>query len=1128
MLDTTNITDDRGELKEGMYVRVPVDMNESPIHGEYRDFRIGPVKKIVKNSEFVKVDLYLKSFEKDRIISAEFPIDYVERSNIAMDVPFIHIPTKQRGRILIACNEHLPKDKYQRYFVLLNGKIEIIMENEILTPSNHKDFYPLKQLLQYEFHNPSWKLYRDDLIECYSELRSLTYGIEDLVGTRINLLAHQAETVSIVLSDPRCRYILADEVGLGKTIEAGVILKALTRQYKKMKTLIIVPSSLKYQWKNELDNKFWLDFKIVDERDESKTGGEFPGFIVSFKALQTQGALYLWTNTINWDLVIVDEAHLIYKEEELYHRVKTLCTYSKRALVLSATPIQRRSNEYLSLLRLIDSEKYDLIRKDKFDYIINGQRDLRKTISYLARGLEPTIYDPEEFKTEIQKIQDNLEDPMISKFISKIDEKNYDRGMSEARKLLRYLGENYRIEQRVVRNRRANLNIEFPERVVDSSFAYDLSRAEEETIESVHNLAYRYINKIGNEQLTREFISFLFNATFSSPGSLIRMIELRKEYIQSGRFDSHNCARFEYQKELKLFDVIKKLPKIGNEISNLDQVLLRSRVWQEEIHSKLTRYVVDRNLQNNEINRFVNILESVIYAISRTESKLVIFTSWHNTLELIKRFLNEVFKQKNIAEFHAYLDEEKDLQSEVDRFQSDDSCRILLCDELGGEGRNFQIADQIIHVDIPFNPTEIEQRIGRLDRLGRKGEVLSVVLYANNSIEEDLFNIWQGSFELFSKSMSGLEIMLESIQDSILDSLINSTRNGLSNIKNEMDDLVQDIRNELEDERYFENIVINHRRRNEFNNIAKSYQDGSKLRKPVLNWANMTGLTHEYYDEKDEVWFFPSNFNFRSMRNAMYEAPPNMIEALERSGRTHDLKIKGTFNRNLAVKREDLVFFSPGEDWTDSIMLNAIEADRGRCCSILTRADIDSVWKGFEYVLSIDIDPRPLYSNGFLPTHLFQGQGYIQIPYYRVIISEFGEVCERNSKPYRIIENIDRRKIRHLGKRGGHDPYIEQFKNANPPDAWQDGVIASYKSLNDFINKEFNFFRDLAEEAENEFEEKVRGIEAAKSWYKSHNAENLAGNINEKRTKKVFVSIVNGIKNPLIRLESVSFWILSP
>jgi ATP-dependent helicase HepA len=180
------------------------------------------------------------------------------------------------------------------------------------------------------------------------------------------------------------------------------------------------------------------------------------------------------------------------------------------------------------------------------------------------------------------------------------------------------------------------------------------------------------------------------------------------------------------------------------------------------------------------------------------------------------------------------------LERSADKFQVDDECQILLSDELGGEGRNFQVADYIIHVDIPWTPAQLEQRIGRVDRLGRSGKVTSIVPFAKNTIEEDLFDIWQNAFGLFTKSMSGMEIALEGIQDELRKALAKSIRNGLSEIKDNMIERSKELENIVEEERYFEQGAINQRRREQIRATSEKYRDGKVVKDAFLAWADLS------------------------------------------------------------------------------------------------------------------------------------------------------------------------------------------------------------------------------------------------------------------------------------------------
>lgn len=108
---------------------------------------------------------------------------------------------------------------------------------------------------------------------------------------------------------------------------------------------------------------------------------------------------------------------------------------------------------------------------------------------------------------------------------------------------------------------------------------------------------------------------------------------------------------------------------------------------------------------------------------------------------------------------------------------------LCFADESGGEGRNFQCADYVVHIDLPWDANAIEQRIGRLDRMGRESDrpIVSVVPYAEETLEEELFKFWDNGLKLFNHSLSGLEIIMNDINTAIVTAIIKDFRFGLTN-----------------------------------------------------------------------------------------------------------------------------------------------------------------------------------------------------------------------------------------------------------------------------------------------------------------------------------------------------------
>jgi superfamily II DNA/RNA helicase len=1027
----------------------------------------------------------------------------------------------------------------------MEGRVQRLSEEKIVAASHRQAPHPIEQLKRYELHHPRWKFERDQLIESYAQLHTATFGLEDLVGSRIMLLPHQAEVVATVLSDETCRYILADEVGLGKTIEACVILKGLYRRHSGLKTLIIAPASLVGQWHYELDSKFWLDFVRGDQLNRFHLPDDRPGIIISAEKLSDGGGLALWLSMQVWGLLIVDEAHHLHKRPSLYERVYQLSNDAERALILSATPIQRRADEYWGLLKLMHPDRYSVLEHSQFSHILQAQQTLRQTIAYLAQALTPNDFDLDEFLEEMEAITARLNDEILQQLVRQVSAQlDSATQLAAAKETISYVSENYRIESRVIRNRRVNLNIELPERAVDTRFSYLPEEPEVELLNELHDYLDFVLLELKDEKqkaLGLEYGRILLHKAFSSPHSLETLLKDRQRLLQFPRKHPENLSINRLltpapprQEAKRIQALLAHIPVVTGESNRLENLLWLCKNWQEQTNMILESCTFGMAIPNLG-HRLVQVLRAIQNQLqTHPTSKIVVFSAWIETLLFLIPHLTKHIGpiRGRIAQFHCEVPFD-DLQVQVDQFQSQDDCHILLCDELGGEGRNFQIADVIIHVDIPWTPAQLEQRIGRVDRLGRTGKVLSIVPYAQEQVEHDLFRIWEEGFNLFTHSMSGLEIALESVLDDLLSALQHSSHDGLINLLPEMLVKAKDLRKIVEEERYFEENAINHRQRDEFQQLSDQYRDGSKLGRSFTRWASMAGLENSYNPRSDTVVFFPKRFNHKSMANAKFFTPPNMEEALLRSGRTHNLVITGTFNRDIAVQREDLIFFAPGNDpWTNAIVNNALEADRGRSCAILRKTSLlTQSWQGVELFYRLQVNPRPLYKAGHSPIHLFQAQGYLFISTYQVLVSIDGEVISRSHPAWQATAAhpfSQRQGDIHLGKRSG-PRRLDLLNEAFPTDIWEDALERVITAANTKIEGDFEFATEVAQEAAEEFERKRLGLRAAQYWFQqSYGEANVTDAIDLDAYQQISGALIEGIRHPLIQLESACFWWLCP
>jgi len=223
-----------------------------------------------------------------------------------------------------------------------------------------------------------------------------------LLSARIDLHPHQAFVAGTVLDDRRRRYILADEVGLGKTIEAGVVIHDLRTGSAQARILIVCPGPLTQQWFCELYSKFGGQvFTLIDLHSEAHIKWDsLTQVIVSMSQVLQFAAEPLLRS--NWDLVIIDECHHLLSTPVLYDFARALSRKSRSFLLLSAIPAQQKEEEYFKLLALLEPEKFDPSSTkavSTFKTLFDGQ-------NALSRRLQPLIIRTHGLQTGDYTIED--------------------------------------------------------------------------------------------------------------------------------------------------------------------------------------------------------------------------------------------------------------------------------------------------------------------------------------------------------------------------------------------------------------------------------------------------------------------------------------------------------------------------------------------------------------------------------------------------------------------------------------------------------------------------------------------------------------------------------------------------
>ena len=239
------------------YVRCPIVLEENDNYFP-RSFVLAKIIQINELSGEVRVKMFdLKNsrrFYAHAFDKLDYPMDKVDRCGAAKDAP-VNTPDGP-GQILSRRLEKKDEAFYEYFVMLHNGKIRTYLENELEIEYSAADYQPIKQMMRYEFQNPSWFANRLQVSGNMHMVNNTVYGFKELVGCRTFLMAHQISTIVRAFESRPIRYMLADEVGLGKTIEACSIIKILSTEKKNLRVLYIVPGALAQQWVNELRYKF--------------------------------------------------------------------------------------------------------------------------------------------------------------------------------------------------------------------------------------------------------------------------------------------------------------------------------------------------------------------------------------------------------------------------------------------------------------------------------------------------------------------------------------------------------------------------------------------------------------------------------------------------------------------------------------------------------------------------------------------------------------------------------------------------------------------------------------------------------------------------------------------------------
>ena len=946
-------------------------------------------------------------------------------------------------------------------------------------------------------------------------------GFKELAGCKIFLMPHQLKSIMRCLQEDVCRYMLADEVGMGKTIEAASILKVYFSKHSDVNALIVVPGSLLEQWRTEL----FLKFDLYEGENANNNR-------ITFAELEKAADKEC---NREWDFTIIDEAHRLLRYRDYYEAFYRLSKNTSNLLLLSATPVQQKRSDYLDLLRLILPDKYDKCSKEQFDELVEKQGSITKSAAMVLSNIEDLEEvlrdsveadedpheneDSEDFFEDIlggfKKLYKMIGDEMLEEMYEKANFDDEDMGLHHFKVAISYLCENYQIEKNIIRNRRDTLE-DMPERqLIALPYVLDPDKNFYE-----YGAYQDLVTWITEKELTEEEFDKIFksllSAFFSSPWAFEEQVRLVEgEGVAIPESLKENLRRWKMYEQNIVENIVDVLDEPEEHTSRIVQ----------------TMYYLDE------------------YA---SGSKIILFTNYRATFEIFEEVLTDFYTEDGFSCFRRGMSADE-LEVNVCKFQNDRNCTIMLCDESGGEGRNFQCADYVVHIDLPWDANAIEQRIGRLDRMGRESDrpIVSVVPYAEETLEEELFKFWDNGLKLFNHSLSGLEIIMNDINTAIVTAIIKDFRFGLTNEIQNVIDRSAKLKEEVREEQHFDTAAYIYRPMNqELISLVKYYNrnENKMFADAMLQWAMLSGFRD--VQKKDEVISFNDNsFSTKSAENSLL-IPPNWDSYFARRqnqfiSKIHELRqdktdinishynrsIDGTFSRKKAIENDYIHFFAPGDDIFDCIVDNAMRSCRGQTAAFAMKASIN--WTGFVYTWSLYPNEKLLIEKGIPLSYLSAFRNYLAVEQVQVPVRIHAEgeipddkvIREFNSMIQRDIES-SKDEIDHLGRRSRSEGFlhifskykaanIDYFRSAYPQERWVDFVKKSRKVSKD---KALKVLRERSHitEAKAEMDRILISMIATSEFY-NQELENYD------KLKEIYEIVLESLTKPTIRLESACF-----
>lgn len=566
--------------------------------------------------------------------------------------------------------------------------LEITFKNKNGMLANQLLYREDESHLEVEDDNLPWSFDADgDTVRLASEAYriNLAHLFDPYLAVHTSSIEPLPHQISAVYQEmlPRLplRYVLADDPGAGKTIMTGLLLKELMIRGDLKRCLIVSPGSLSEQWQDELYSKFHLKFEILtNDRFESAVSGnvfaETDLCIVRLDKLARNDVLQEKLKATEWDLIVVDEAHkmsaTVWGGEVKYTRRfqlgRLLSNITRHFLLLTATPHNGKEEDFHLFMSLIDPERFEgSVRSSSQSIDVSDV--MRRLVKEDLLKFDGTPLFPERRAYTV----------------------NYDLSPKEAilyNDVTEYVQEEFNRADQLSNDHKSTVGFAL------TILQRRLASSPEAIYQSLHRRRERLENRLNEEKIGKKADDYRSSINYIDDYDDDDYPSTEIEQEEDNVADQASAARTIKELEAEIA-TLKRLERLANDV----RLSGEDRKWDE----------LSKLLQDNEC----------MFTADGQREKLIIFTEHRDTLRYLTGKIRTLFgNEDSVVTIHGGMlrDERRKVE---ERFRQDKDVRILIATDAAGEGINLQRAHLMINYDLPWNPNRLEQRFGRIHRIGQ-------------------------------------------------------------------------------------------------------------------------------------------------------------------------------------------------------------------------------------------------------------------------------------------------------------------------------------------------------------------------------------------------------------------------